>query len=168
MIPVSVQHKLRGEPCDDPLQLQKELQLDCTGNLMINGSYPFSEFEKKMFEKNLTQSPGTQLALVLLRLGISKVDVSTLPAIMERWGFLANCGESPLQLCGEHVSELVPIYNRLKTWVGVGWTMETNLKDTAETVFYEAEIERMMAGIEKDIRAEIVSVKEYLKGTVLK
>ena len=157
MIPVSVRQTIKGKLIEDPVELQKLLELDSVGNLMINSKWLFTEEEKKAL------NPGRQLVLLLLNLGLNRIDAKTLSEILERLGFRFMCGESPLVFPNDDISDLTPIHRRLRGWIDKGWVMETNLSEVSSQDFYEKIVNRELQEVEERVRSSIKGVQAFVK-----
>ena len=156
--PISVRHLLNGKPIENPQELQKALDLDLVGNLMINPRWPFTEEERK------APSPGNQLALVLLNILLNHVDKENFPEVVKRIGIRYLCGESPLQFPTNDISDLKPVFLRLRKWTTLGWSMETNLPEVPDEEFVSGVIAKETAELTTRIRQSIEGVDIYLKG----
>jgi len=173
-IPVSVLQLIKGKPATDPKELQRFLDLDLVGNLMINSKWDFTEKEREAL------SPGNQLVLVLQNIGINHVDATSLAEILERLGILYECNKAPLQFPNDSISDLKSIHARLQEWIRRGWMMETNLAEVSDQDFRtktmqaervemeeaRAQLDKSLSELEKKFTAAVARVHTYVKELV--
>jgi len=165
---------IKGKPVTDAKELQKALDLDLIGNLMINSKWEFTEKEREAL------NPGNQLVLVLINIGINHIDATTLGEILERLGILYLCGKAPLQFPSDDISDLQTVHKRLQGWIQRGWMMETNLPEVSDQDFRDnvlrderadiqrarAEADKALQDLDKNFKAAVESAHNYVKGLV--
>jgi len=125
---------------------------------MINSRWPFTDAEKQ------AQSPGNQLTLVLINIRMNHVDKNNYSDVVERIGIRYLCGDSPLVLPNDDVSDLKPVYERLRKWTVLGWEMLTNLQEVSSEEFLNDVVAREAQATETNLRNAVTGIQTFLKG----
>lgn len=124
----AVTNLINGQPVTSPVVLKKILDLDITGDLMINIGADFTGALR-------TPNAGMQLAATMIQARINFMHRAALKDYLERILLLSQIGRPAVQI--GNVEDLIPTRDRLLQWFARGWTMKVDTINMAPDDFLD-------------------------------